>query len=1337
MAYDGHYHVLKGGIGKNERVRMKIKLFRKRDFFHHFLVHHTTGYVVFLLIISSTNTILALPSGQQVVSGQAVFDTQDHTLIINNTPNSIIDWQKFSIQANEAVRFIQKNNRSAVLNRIIGQDPSLILGFLQSNGRVFLVNPNGLIFGEGAKIDVNGLVASTLGISNQDFLTGRYNFSAGPTAAAIRNQGSITTPEGGRVYLIAPNIENSGIINSPTGNVLLAAGHSVQLVDSVNPDITVLVSAPEDQALNLGQIIAQSGKIGIYGGLIRQAGTVNADSALIGERGNIVLRASAAINLDEGSQTRADGPDGGQITIQSEKGITRVSGSVSATGSAGTGGDVHILGSQVRLNGHAWVDASGKEGGGTVLIGGDYQGGNPAVQNAQETFVGKDVVIKADASETGDGGKVIVWADGQTDFSGAISAKGGINGGDGGTVEVSGKQNLFYHGTTDLLALQGNTGSLLLDPTDLTIGTDITGAALGIALDSANVILQTGDTGAEAGNITVNETVNWSNGNTLLMKAHNNILINNAINNDAGGRLILRSDADANGSGNVLFGGTGQVTITGGGFASIYYNPSGGFTSPTSYSGYFTGVTPAAYMLVNNVNQLQLINTNLSGTYALGKNIDASSTFGWNAGAGFDPIGIWTNRFSGILDGNGNTISGLYINRPTTTQVGLFGVIDTAVIRNIGLVNVDVKGDWRVGGLVGHNIGSTVSNAYITGTVTGTGQSVGGLVGINDGAIDNSYSKAAVSGTIFVGGLVGANYTNGTISNSYSSGPVTGSGGGLAGFNSNIITGSYWDTQTSGQATSFGGTGRTTAQMMALATFAGWDFVNTWGIQEGTSYPYLTGGALGISGTTITIVSSPPPSPTPEPIPEPTPEPTPPPYIPPPEPAPKPTITITISPTPDITPSANIALQIAAKNTAIALAKGTDYFYSPWSSNVPYYASWDDYLKAHPVMAISWTDSAPHYASWDDYLAEHPWYVTALAMNRSPQIDAEGRFIDGLVGPLDYLTTVGSSGIGFAGLQQGGSYKGYSETSGSYLTELSWQATELDRLLKTLAAETPYDPEIAKMWEEAAVAKATLNEELNKVLDSLIKSGIDEGTLDLLTPKATQNSNLADLLKDAGEDVQGTTQTGKDYLAWLEKSANQPENYLINSLLQQQYDYTMKQEIIKYANEKNEVTNEYGGVGLSEEYFKEVVENKYGQLIENEINKYEATKEAKKEADDQIIAGLEDKFGVKFYKVPGGYSSLEFGKKEIAELFKKDYTGEYLFSTLLDTEKKNYFDQRSKAIEYFNALSPAERAELLQDENLTDAGRAVLSDKYFTDLKNYLIDSVLSEEAGFACIPLL
>ena len=405
---------------------------------------------------------LANPNGFAVVNGQVTFNYNGNTLTVTNTPGSIINWQRFSIGSSELTRFIQQSAASSVLNRVIGVDPSLILGALQSNGRVFLINPNGILFGAGAQLDVGGLVASTLNLSNQDFLAGRLKFTDTPDAGSVVNRGAITTPTGGQVYLIAPNVQNTGIITSPQGEVILAAGRSVELVDAGTPGLRVELTAPDNEAVNVGQIIANSGKIGIYAGLIRNSGVIRADGVVVGEHGEILLKATQNTTIDAGATITANGAQGGNITIQSGD-TTLVSGTVEAKGSEGQGGTVQLLGNRVGVIDGAVVDASGQAGGGTVLVGGDYQGRNPDVQNAWRTYVGPTASIHADAIASGDGGKVIVWSDDATRVYGSISARGGAQSGNGGFVETSGHSLDVTRGP-DVSAPSGTGGTWLLDP---------------------------------------------------------------------------------------------------------------------------------------------------------------------------------------------------------------------------------------------------------------------------------------------------------------------------------------------------------------------------------------------------------------------------------------------------------------------------------------------------------------------------------------------------------------------------------------------------------------------------------------------------------------------------------------------------------------------------------------------------------------------------------------------------------------------------------------------------------------------------------------------------------
>ncbi len=392
-----------------------------------------------VLVAACYSSAHAGPLAPSVVAGQASFSQQGKTYTITNTPNTIINWQGFSLATDEIAKFVQQGADSRVLNRIAGQDPSVILGAIQSNGKVFLINPNGVLFGAGAQVDVNGLVASSLALSNSDFLAGKNNFSGSPDAGKVSNAGSIRTPAGGQVFLIAPSVENRGIISTDNGQVVLAAGHSVQLFEAGDPNLQVVVSAAADQALNLGQIVAQGGRIGVYGALVNQRGRISADSAVRGANGKIVLKSSGTTLLEAGSTTTARGSN------------------------LNVGGDIMLLGPQVGLTGNAVVDASGATGGGTVLLGGDYQGRNPAISNARQSYVGKDSVVRADALDTGNGGKLIVWSDENTRMYGSLSARGGAHSGDGGLVETSGHV-LDMRGQVDTRAPQGKTGSLLLDP---------------------------------------------------------------------------------------------------------------------------------------------------------------------------------------------------------------------------------------------------------------------------------------------------------------------------------------------------------------------------------------------------------------------------------------------------------------------------------------------------------------------------------------------------------------------------------------------------------------------------------------------------------------------------------------------------------------------------------------------------------------------------------------------------------------------------------------------------------------------------------------------------------
>lgn len=261
----------------------------------------------------------ANPTAPVVVNGTATFSQAGNLLNVTNSPNAIINWGSFSIAAGELTRFIQQSSSSAVLNRVSGADPSSILGALQSNGRVFLLNPNGIVFGAGAQINVAGLVASTLALSDADFIAGRMRFTAVANAGTVVNQGAINAASGGQVYLVGSGVTNGGVITAPSGEIVLAAGNSVELVDPGTPNLRVEIVASDNEARNLEQIAAASGRVGIYAGLIRDGGSINADRAVSGSDGRIMLKAGGDMTLGEVNFSAAGGTiimqAGGNISI--------------------------------------------------------------------------------------------------------------------------------------------------------------------------------------------------------------------------------------------------------------------------------------------------------------------------------------------------------------------------------------------------------------------------------------------------------------------------------------------------------------------------------------------------------------------------------------------------------------------------------------------------------------------------------------------------------------------------------------------------------------------------------------------------------------------------------------------------------------------------------------------------------------------------------------------------------------------------------------------------------------------------------------------------------------
>ncbi|MBF0354436.1 MAG: filamentous hemagglutinin N-terminal domain-containing protein [Alphaproteobacteria bacterium] len=412
---------------------------------------------LFLAIMLFTGNVNALPAGGVVSVGNATIVSESNlTTVTQSSPNLVINWLSFSIGLGESVRYLQPSVNSVALNRVLGGDPSTILGSMTANGSVFLTNPNGVLIGKSAVVNVGALVASSLNISDADFIAQRYRFANDRgNVGTVVNQGTIRA-DGGYVALLGADVGNDGIITARLGTVALAAGNSMTLDVAGDGLLNVLV----DQ----GAVTA----------LIKNGGLIQADG------GQVLLSAKTAGNLLQSAvnntgviQAQTIESRNGTIKLigDAKSGDVKVGGTLDASGrgTGQTGGSVTVTGQHVGLVDQAKIDASGDVGGGTVLIGGDFQGKNPLVANAQAIYMGKDVVIAADALSIGDGGKVVLWSDVSTKAFGTISARGGALSGAGGLIETSGHALDIAGMRVDARAAQGAPGIWLLDPYNVTI----------------------------------------------------------------------------------------------------------------------------------------------------------------------------------------------------------------------------------------------------------------------------------------------------------------------------------------------------------------------------------------------------------------------------------------------------------------------------------------------------------------------------------------------------------------------------------------------------------------------------------------------------------------------------------------------------------------------------------------------------------------------------------------------------------------------------------------------------------------------------------------------------
>ena len=466
-----------------------------------------TSALVGSTLLTSNVAMAGGPTGGTVAVGSATITnpSSTQTIINQSSKKAFIDWNSFSISSGSSVVFNQPNSKSLTVNRVTGPNASAIDGQLSANGNIWLLNANGVLFGRGSEVNVGALLATTSDLSDDDFRKGRYNFSkpSQNANASIDNQGTIHAANGGSVVLSGARVSNEGLIQADLGTVVLG-GASTFTVDMTGDNLLrYQITAPVGAA-------PRDSKGNIAAALVSNSGTISASG------GKILMTARAARNVEDNAinntgmveATSVSSRDGEIIFDAGPDGTVNAGGTVDASGRAPgqTGGSVSMTGGTVNVADGAKVDASGDQGGGSIQIGGGFHG-QGTIANSNATNIG-NASIKADAITSGNGGKVAVWSNGNTSFAGTISAKGGVNGGNGGFVETSGSHvQLATSAGVNTTAKKGATGNWLLDPTDISIvqggedGIGTTNAEASIdpntiinALTTSNVTLEASDT---------------------------------------------------------------------------------------------------------------------------------------------------------------------------------------------------------------------------------------------------------------------------------------------------------------------------------------------------------------------------------------------------------------------------------------------------------------------------------------------------------------------------------------------------------------------------------------------------------------------------------------------------------------------------------------------------------------------------------------------------------------------------------------------------------------------------------------------------------------------------
>lgn len=642
---------------------------------------------------------LALPSGGQVVAGRARLHRGVRSLTVDQTtPKAILNWQRFGIGRGERVIFQQPGAGSVALNRVLGNASSAIYGDLDANGQVFLVNPNGIYFAPGAQVNVGGLVASTLAISNRSFLNGDYRFT-GSSKASVVNAGHIQAAQGGYVALIGHKVSNTGEVNTPSGTAALGGGARVSLTLAGESLFQFAVSRGA-----LDAAVANGGVISARGGAV----------VLTAQARNALLR--TVVNNTGVIRAQGIASHGGVIKLLGgHSGTTEVGGTLEADSSdGGVAGSIETSGAHLRI---VHADITAGRGGSWLVDPVDLTIGSSAAATIDNALANNTSITEKTAEMAGSAATGL----------GDINVDAPIVWHTGATLTLS-----AFHSVNVNAPISGlGSNSRLV----LAFNNDAGGTSSGGSLNIRAPVWLPGKNPGLTVNGTVFTVINslgaaTSTGATDLQGMRGNLAGHYAL----GTGINASATSGWNGGkgftpiGNQASAFTGTFEGLGHSISNLTIN-----RPATNDVGLFGNVGKAG-----QIRDVAVIGGSITGKAGVGAIAGELSGMVHNAEA--DAVVSGTSNVGGLLGSNSQgSLSDAYASGSVNGTSGVGGLVGASSGLSTDVYATgSVGGTSRVGALAGSNSG-TISNAYATGQVSGS-SALGGLVGdSSSGRMVNAY----------------------------------------------------------------------------------------------------------------------------------------------------------------------------------------------------------------------------------------------------------------------------------------------------------------------------------------------------------------------------------------------------------------------------------------------------------------------------------------------------------------------------------------------------------------------------------------------------------------------